>query len=102
MIFTFDMRQWVKPSRDRELPGASTGGSLVAGPFEVATRAAIEELIQMHAQSSKFGYILTHDGTRELVDSLYDLLLTSRSLKSAGDKFMTGGVTRPKRTPTRL
>lgn len=75
---------------------------MAAGAFEVATRAAIEELIQMHAQPSKFGYILTHDGTRSLIDGIYDLLLTSRSLKSAGDKFMSGGAPQPKRHPPRV
>lgn len=74
----------------------------MAGAFEVATRAAIEELIQMHAQPSKFGYILTHEGARSLTDSIYDLLLTSRSLKSAGDKFMAGGAPQPKRQGPRL
>lgn len=31
----------------------------MAGAFEGATRAAIEELILKHAKSSKFGFILT-------------------------------------------
>lgn len=74
----------------------------MAGAFEVATRAAIEELIQMHAQPSKFGYILTHDGSRALVESLYDLLVTSRSLKSAGDKFLSGAIPPPRRPLTRM
>ena len=63
----------------------------MAGAFEFATRAAIEELIQTHAQSSKFGFVLTEDGFRELTDSLYDLLVTSRNLKSDGDRLMSGG-----------
>jgi hypothetical protein len=74
----------------------------MAGPFEVATRAAIEELILMHAQQSKFGYILTHEGTQDLVDGLYDLLLTSRSLKSAGDRFMAAEVAPPRKPPSRM
>lgn len=63
----------------------------MAGAFEFATRAAIEELIQTHAQTSKFGFMLTEDGMRELTDALFDLLLTSRNLKSAGDRLMGGG-----------
>ncbi len=63
----------------------------MAGPFEGATRAAIEELIQAHAQTSKFGYILSHDGFQDLANDLYDLLVTSRTLKAAGDRFLAGG-----------
>lgn len=63
----------------------------MAGAFETAARAAIEELIETHAQTSKFGFILTRDGMRGLTDALYDLLATSRSLKAAGDRFLQGG-----------
>jgi putative AlgH/UPF0301 family transcriptional regulator len=61
------------------------------GPFEGATRAAIEELIQNHAQESKFGLILTRDSFQDLVGDLYALLVTSRSLKAAGDRLLSGG-----------
>jgi hypothetical protein len=62
------------------------------GPFEAATRAAIEELIQNHGQESKFGYVLTHESSKKLIDALFQLLQTSRSLKSAGDRMLTGGM----------
>ena len=61
------------------------------GPFETAAKAAIEELIQTHAQASKFGYVLTHEGCQDLVRDLFDLLATSRSLKAAGDRMLAGG-----------
>jgi hypothetical protein len=60
----------------------------MAGAFETATRAAIAEIIQTHAQESKFGFILTRDGLQDLTNDLFDLLLTSRNLKSAGDRFL--------------
>jgi putative AlgH/UPF0301 family transcriptional regulator len=63
----------------------------MASAFEIATRSAIEELIQNHAQPSKFGFMLTHDGYRELVGELFELLQTSRSLKAVGDRMLAGG-----------
>lgn len=63
----------------------------MSGAFEGATRAAIEEIIQMHAQESKFGYVLTHEGVQDLVGELYRLLQTSRSLKAIGDRMLSGG-----------
>jgi len=62
----------------------------MAGAFEGATRAAIEELIQAHAQPSKFGLLITEDAARDLVSEIYELLVTSRNLKAAGDRFMQG------------
>jgi len=79
----------------------------MAGAFEGAARAAIQELIQTHAQASKFGYVLTHDGVEDLTNSLYDLLVTSRTLKAAGDRFLHAGGGTPgdkasaRPTPTR-
>jgi hypothetical protein len=76
----------------------------MSGAFEGATRAAIEEIIQGHAQPSKFGYVLTHDGMQDVVGELYSLLLTSRSLKAAGDRILSGGpvaVSGPKSPGTR-
>ncbi len=64
-------------------------------PFETATRAAIEEMIQNHTQSGKFGYILTEAGVTDLTNDIYSLLLTSRNLKSAGDRFMQQSVPAP-------
>ena len=63
----------------------------MSGTFEGATRAAIEEIIQTHAQASKFGYVLTNDSLQDLVGELYTLLATSRSLKAAGDRMLAGG-----------
>jgi len=60
----------------------------MAGPFEAATRAAIEDLILSHSSSSKFGMVLTHENAQLLVDALFQLLLTSRNLKSMGDRMM--------------
>lgn len=64
----------------------------MAGAFETAARAAIEDLIKTHASASKFGFLLTEDGLMRLTNDLFDLLQTSRNLKSAGDRFLaTGG-----------
>ena len=66
----------------------------MAGAFETATRAAIEEMIQLRAQESKFGFILTPDGCQALVDDLFALLQTSRTLKAVGDRVLAGGPPR--------
>ncbi|MCX6110979.1 MAG: hypothetical protein NTZ90_15395 [Proteobacteria bacterium] len=63
----------------------------MAGAFEAATKTALEEMIQAHAQASKFGYILSPDGLQDLVAEIYGLIVTSRSLKAAGDRLMSGG-----------
>ncbi|MEN9835488.1 MAG: hypothetical protein RL011_1681 [Pseudomonadota bacterium] len=63
----------------------------MSSAFEGATRAAIEEIIQSHAQASKFGYVVTADSMQEIVGDLYALFLTSRSLKAAGDRLLAGG-----------
>lgn len=65
----------------------------MAGAFETATRAAIQDLIESHAQPSKFGYILSHEGFKELTSDLYNLLMTSRNLKAQGDRFLATGGT---------
>ncbi len=76
----------------------------MASAFESATRVAISEIISKHGQESKFGVILTADGIRDLCDDLFDLLMTSRSLKTAGDKMLSGGAAtasaQPRRVPT--
>lgn len=69
----------------------------MAGPFETATKAAIEEIIRAHAQSSKFGYVLSSDGFDRLTADLFALLQTSRNLKSAGDRFLAGQVGQSRR-----
>lgn len=65
----------------------------MAGAFEIATRAAIQDLIETHSQPSKFGFILSHEAFKELTSDLYNLLATSRNLKAQGDRFLATGGT---------
>jgi hypothetical protein len=71
----------------------------MAGHLEHITKVALAEMIQDHAQSSKFGYVLTDEGFTGLVNQLYEFFETSRSLKSAGDR-MLGQPATPPRMPT--
>lgn len=63
------------------------------GTFETVTKVALAEIIRSHSQESKFGAVITGDSLEELVDDLFDLMLTSRTLKSAGDRFLQGSPT---------
>lgn len=72
----------------------------MATTFEIATRAALEEIVTKHAQESKFGYIVTKESLTEMVDDLFTLLQTSRTLKSAGDKFLRNASAPAKEQPT--
>ena len=63
----------------------------MAGVFETATRAAIEEIVQEHAKSTKFGYVLTENDLNGLIDEVLLLFVTSRNLKAAGDRLLAGG-----------
>jgi hypothetical protein len=63
----------------------------MAGLFESVTRVAIEEIIRNHAQTSKFGYVLTESAFQEMTDDIFNLLLASRELKAAGDR-LTGAA----------
>ena len=65
------------------------------GAMESVTRMAIEEMIVAHTNESRFGYVLSQEGMRELVDTLYDFFETSRSLKAAGDRMMQQGMQAP-------
>jgi hypothetical protein len=56
--------------------------------FEAVTKVAIGEIIAARAKSSKFGYVLSHEDYELLINDLFGLLLNSRSLKTAGDKFL--------------
>lgn len=56
--------------------------------FESVARVAIKEIITSKANESRFGFVMTHDDLHEICDELYNLLVTSRNLKSAGDRFM--------------
>ena len=58
------------------------------GTMESVTRMALQEMIVTHANESKFGYVLSEDGMRDLIDTLYEFFETSRSLKSAGDRML--------------
>lgn len=60
------------------------------GAMESVTRMALQEMITSHANPSKFGYVLSEDGMRDLIDTLYEFFETSRSLKSAGDRMVQG------------
>ena len=62
------------------------------GAMESVTRMALEEMIASHSKESRFGYVLSEDGMRELVDKLYEFFETSRSLKAAGDRMLQQGV----------
>lgn len=70
------------------VPTRSQIGESMRGLFESVTRVAIEEILRNHAQPSKFGMILTPEAFQELTDDLYNLLVTSRELKSAGDRII--------------
>jgi len=61
----------------------------MAGAFESVTRVAIEEIIRAHAKPSKFGFLLTPEGFRDLAGDIHQLLLTSRNLKTAGDRMIS-------------
>ena len=62
------------------------------GTFESVTKVALAEIVRTHGQDSKFGLILSEDSFQNMVDDLFNLMLTSRSLKTAGDRFLaTGG-----------
>ena len=64
----------------------------MAGHLESITKMALAEMIQTHSKASRFGYILSNEGYCDLVDTLYEFFETSRSLKSAGDRMMSGGT----------
>lgn len=60
----------------------------MAGAFEAVTRVAIEELILGRVNEGKFGYVLTREAFHLLKEDIFSLLVTSRTLKAAGDKMM--------------
>lgn len=62
----------------------------MAGVFEGATRVAIEEIIKSHLKESKFGYVLTKESLEELKEDVLEFFLTSRNLKTAGDRYLAG------------
>ena len=72
----------------------------MAGHMENITKMALAEMIQNHSKASKFGFILSDEGYRDLIDTLYEFFETSRSLKAAGDRFIMGGAANPAKMPT--
>ncbi|HYX34659.1 MAG TPA: hypothetical protein VE954_16285 [Oligoflexus sp.] len=64
----------------------------MAGAFEVATRSAINEIIVDAVQESKFGYVMSHEALQQITDQLFDLFITSRNLKAAGDRMIAQGL----------
>jgi hypothetical protein len=62
------------------------------GPFELATKIAVKEIIENHTTKSKFGAFLSDEATDDLVAEIYDLIVMSRNLKSTGDKLLSGGL----------
>ncbi len=67
-------------------------------PFEGATKAALEEIVKNHTQSTKFGFVLSTESFSELTEDLYAFVCTSRNLKDAGDRIL-GGATKSQRSP---
>lgn len=65
-------------------------GDDMASPFESVTRVAIKEIVSNRANESKFGFVMTHDDLDELCNDLFNLFLTSRNLKAAGDRMIHG------------
>jgi hypothetical protein len=72
----------------------------MAGTMENITKMALAEMIQNHATPSRFGFVMSDEGYRDLIDTLYEFFETSRSLKSAGDRMLTQGPTQQQRMPT--
>ena len=64
----------------------------MAGIFESVTRVAIEEILLNHAKEAKYGYLLPKEALNDLRDEIYNLLVTSRDLKAAGDKLIKEGI----------
>lgn len=73
----------------------------MAGAFEIATRSAIREIILAAVHESKFGYVLSHENLEELNSQLFDLFVTSRNLKAAGDRMIAQGFAPTPNPPTR-
>jgi hypothetical protein len=65
------------------------------GAMESVTRMALEEMIVGHSNESRFGHVISQDGMRQLVDTLYEFFETSRNLKSAGDRLIGQGTQAP-------
>ncbi len=73
----------------------------MASTFESVTRIAIKEIITNKANESRFGFVMTHDDLQEICEDLFNLLLTSRNLKAAGDRMISGAVSGDKESRSR-
>ncbi|MEI8025581.1 MAG: hypothetical protein WCI18_04450 [Pseudomonadota bacterium] len=71
--------------------------------FETATKVAIREILENHTQTSKFGYFLSEESLSAAADDLFELIATSRTLKEAGDRFLSSQMPpeRPRNKPFR-
>lgn len=74
----------------------------MAGPFELATRSAIEEIILDSVQASKFGYVMTQEALQDISDQIFELFMTSRNLKAAGDRMLAQGLAPTVKKPETL
>jgi hypothetical protein len=70
-------------------------------PFTAVTRVAFEEIVKKHVTPSKYGYFLDSEDMQAMISELSELFLTSRALKTAGDKVLTQGAPRAYATPTK-
>lgn len=74
--------------------------------FERVTKAAISDLIERCSSPSKFGRLMSADESEELRDEFFNLIVTSRTLKSSGDRLVQklgsnqATVRSPKFSPT--
>jgi len=62
------------------------------GPFELATKTAVKEIIENHTTESKFGAFLSDDAKNDIIAEVYELIMMSRKLKTAGDKLLAEGL----------
>ncbi len=56
--------------------------------FEAVTKVAVQEIIEKHVSSSKFGYLLSEASMESVCEEIVGLIKLSRNLKAAGDNFI--------------
>ena len=78
-------------------------GGAMGKVFETATKVAIREILENHTQTSKFGYFLSEDSLTAAAEDLFELIETSRTLKAAGDRYLSSQLPpeRPRNKPLR-
>lgn len=77
------------------------------GILEQSTKIALEELILRNSERSKFGLFISAEQLESLKEDLLALVLNSRNLRLAGEKFLGGGgqretLPKPKGAVSRL